>query len=74
MPGRQFVDIPITDRIILPPRELFASGEEYYATALHETVHRPVIRSALHEKGFAKSLRSVRLLRPFKLPHQAVQK
>ena len=30
---------PITDRITLPPRELFASGEEYYATALHETVH-----------------------------------
>ncbi len=30
---------PITDRITLPPRELFASAEEYYATALHETVH-----------------------------------
>ena len=29
----------ITDRITLPPRELFASAEEYYATALHETVH-----------------------------------
>lgn len=28
---------PITDRIILPPRQLFASGEEYYATALPET-------------------------------------
>ena len=24
-----------TDRITLPPRELFASAEEYYATALH---------------------------------------
>jgi len=27
---------PIVDRITLPPRELFASAEEYYATALHE--------------------------------------
>jgi len=27
---------PIADRITLPPRELFASAEEYYATALHE--------------------------------------
>jgi antirestriction protein ArdC len=30
---------PIADRITLPPRELFANAEEYYATALHETVH-----------------------------------
>ena len=30
---------PITDRITLPPRELFTSSEEFYATALHETVH-----------------------------------
>jgi antirestriction protein ArdC len=30
---------PITDRITLPPRELFVSVEEFYATALHETVH-----------------------------------
>src|SRR5208283_5842611 len=29
---------PITDRITLPPRELFTSAEEFYATALHETV------------------------------------
>jgi len=29
----------ITDRITLPPRELFVSTEEFYATALHETVH-----------------------------------
>ena len=27
---------PITDRITLPPRELFTSAEEFYATALHE--------------------------------------
>jgi antirestriction protein ArdC len=30
---------PMTDRITLPPRELFSSAEEYYVTALHETVH-----------------------------------
>ena len=29
----------ITDRITLPPRELFTTTEEFYATALHETVH-----------------------------------
>src|SRR5258708_7585333 len=29
----------ITDRITLSPRELFTSAEEFYATALHETVH-----------------------------------
>jgi antirestriction protein ArdC len=29
----------LTDRITLPPRELFSSAEEFYATALHETVH-----------------------------------
>jgi antirestriction protein ArdC len=29
----------ITDRITLPPRELFVSAEEFDATALHETVH-----------------------------------
>jgi len=26
----------LTDRITLPPRELFTSAEEFYATALHE--------------------------------------
>ena len=30
---------PTTDRITLPPRELFISAEEYYATALHELLH-----------------------------------
>jgi antirestriction protein ArdC len=29
----------ITDRITLPSRELFVSAEEFYATALHETIH-----------------------------------
>src|ERR1700736_105570 len=40
---------PITDRITLPPRELFVSAEEYYATALHETVH-----STGHQKRLAR--------------------
>jgi len=30
---------PFADRITLPPRELFTSAEEFYATALHETIH-----------------------------------
>src|SRR6266853_1663588 len=29
----------ITDRITIPPCELFVSAEEFYATVLHETVH-----------------------------------
>jgi antirestriction protein ArdC len=29
----------ITDRITLPPRALFVSAEEFYATVLHETAH-----------------------------------
>ena len=29
----------LTDRITLPPRELFTSAEELYATALHEAAH-----------------------------------
>jgi len=40
---------PITDRIKLPPRELLDSEEEYYATALHETVH-----STGHQKRLAR--------------------
>jgi antirestriction protein ArdC len=30
---------PITDRITLPPRELFSSAEEFYATLNHEESH-----------------------------------
>ena len=39
----------ITDLITLPPSELFVSAEEYYATALHETVH-----STGHQKRLAR--------------------
>jgi antirestriction protein ArdC len=40
---------PIADRITLPTRELFASAEEYYTTAVHETVH-----STGHQKRLAR--------------------
>ena len=40
---------PTTDRITLPPRELFTSAEEYYATALHELLH-----SSGNEKRLAR--------------------
>jgi len=35
---------PATDRITLPPRELFAGAEELYATAFHELGHYADIR------------------------------
>ena len=35
----------LTDRVILPPRELFASPEELYATAFHELGHATGSRS-----------------------------
>ncbi len=46
---------PITDRITLPPRELFASVEEYYATALHETVHSSGSPKRLAREGICES-------------------
>src|SRR5216683_2343752 len=45
----------ITDRITLPPRELFASAEEYYATALHETVHSTGSQKRLARQGICES-------------------
>jgi antirestriction protein ArdC len=36
--GKAFYS-PLADRIALPPRELFASAEELYATAFHELGH-----------------------------------
>jgi antirestriction protein ArdC len=41
----------ITDRITLPPRELFTSAEEFYATALHETVHSSGSEKRLAREG-----------------------
>jgi antirestriction protein ArdC len=46
---------PITDRITLPPRQLFASAEEYYATALHETVHSTGSQKRLGREGICEA-------------------
>jgi antirestriction protein ArdC len=46
---------PITDRITLPPRELFATAEEYYATALHETVHSSGSQKRLAREGICEA-------------------
>jgi antirestriction protein ArdC len=46
---------PTTDRITLPPRELFASAEEYYATALHETVHSTGSEKRLAREGIREA-------------------
>jgi antirestriction protein ArdC len=46
---------PITDRITLPPRELFASAEEYYATALHEAVHSSGSQKRLAREGICEA-------------------
>ena len=46
---------PITDLITLPPRELFTSAEEYYATALHETVHSSGSQKRLAREGICEA-------------------
>jgi antirestriction protein ArdC len=46
---------PITDRITLPPRQLFTSAEEYYATALHETVHSTGSQKRLAREGICEA-------------------
>jgi antirestriction protein ArdC len=43
------------DRITLPPRELFASAEEFYATALHETVHSTGSQKRLAREGICET-------------------
>ena len=45
----------ITDRITLPPRELFTSAEEFYATALHETVHSSGSEKRLAREGICEA-------------------
>jgi len=45
----------ITDRITLPPRELFTSVEEFYATALHETVHSSGSEKRLAREGICEA-------------------
>jgi antirestriction protein ArdC len=45
----------ITDRITLPPRELFTSAEEFYATFLHETVHSSGSEKRLAREGICEA-------------------
>src|ERR1700732_3611952 len=45
----------LTDRITLPPRELFTSAEEFYATALHETVHSSGSAKRLAREGICEA-------------------
>jgi antirestriction protein ArdC len=44
-----------TDRISLPPRELFTSAEEFYATALHETIHSSGSEKRLAREGICEA-------------------
>jgi antirestriction protein ArdC len=45
----------ITDQITLPPRELFTRAEEFYATALHETVHSSGSEKRLSREGICEA-------------------
>jgi antirestriction protein ArdC len=45
----------ITDRITLPPRELFTSAEEFYATVMHETVHSSGSQKRLGREGICEA-------------------
>jgi antirestriction protein ArdC len=45
----------LTDRITLPPHELFTSAEEFYATALHETVHGSGSEKGLAREGICEA-------------------
>jgi antirestriction protein ArdC len=51
----------ITDRITLPPRELFSSAEQFYATAFYETVHSSGSEKRLAREGICEAA-------PFGLP------
>ena len=46
---------PIRDRVTLPPRELFVSGEEFYATAPHETVHSTASQERLARESILEA-------------------
>ena len=45
----------LTDRITLPPRELFTSAEEFYATVLHEAVHSSGSEKRLAREGICEA-------------------
>jgi len=44
-----------TDRITLPPRELFISAEEFSATKIHECVHSTGSRKRLNRESIAEA-------------------
>lgn len=46
---------PITDRITLPPRELFARAEEFYATLNHELSHASGVPQRLYRKSIMEA-------------------
>jgi antirestriction protein ArdC len=46
---------PLTDRITLPPRELFISAEEFSATKIHECVHSTGSRKRLNRESIAEA-------------------
>jgi len=46
---------PITDRITLPPRELFVSAEEHFATLAHETSHAVGHPKRLNRKSISEA-------------------
>jgi antirestriction protein ArdC len=54
--GSQAFYLPITDRVTLPPRELFISAESESATLLHELVHYAEFRimPRLPRRSFSK--------------------
>ena len=52
--GSKAFYLPSTDRITLPPREMFTSAEEYYATALHELLHSSGNRKRLAREGICE--------------------
>ncbi len=45
---------PLTDRITLPPRELFASAEEIYASLFHELGHASGARGRLNRRSIVE--------------------
>jgi len=46
---------PITDRITLPPRELFISAEEHFATLAHELAHAVGAPKRLNRKSITEA-------------------
>jgi len=53
--GSKALYSPITDRITLPPRELFTSAEEFYATLNHEESHAVGHPKRLNRKSISEA-------------------